>query len=38
MKFKDINDFGGTCGIYLVTNLINGHKYVGQTTRMFKDR
>lgn len=38
MKYKEIEHFGGGGGIYIIRNLVNGHIYVGQTTRRFAER
>lgn len=39
MKYKDFELLGeDACGIYRITNLINGHFYIGQTSRKFKIR
>ena len=38
MTLEEAKFFDGSCGIYLITNKVNGHCYVGQTSRLFYDR
>ena len=38
MNFDFIDEYGKRCGIYRITNLINGKIYIGQTLNCFYER
>ena len=38
MNFDFIKEYGKYRGLYIITNNINGHKYIGQTMNSFKGR
>ena len=38
MTVKDFDSCLASCGIYLIRNLVNQSVYIGQTTRLFKQR